>query len=361
MLMAISHLLEYSAIIAIVTSQILPAPCAQIVEESNGAIETGATDTTNRGARCFPPCRKGYMCRNGECVSMCNPPCQPGWECGSDAECHPAMSIARKEAESILFIKRVASRDLVVQGIVVHTNRMESRVRIGDSVFVFDRDLYLNAPPDGYRLLVDAPGRAPNSNSVDVRSGSIQELDVTLRPIQVNIGVSFGPSTIRSDFDLAVNIDAGITILTRHYIGLSLDVDAPLDRTTLSSTDTTDHLYPDTARQAETDLMGGGITYGYCLFHSQRPPITIMPRVSIGCWALDKGIYYSETVLHGNTLSTGDIAGMEQHTYEYCYVRPGVEFRTGNRMFGFKLNIDAAIGNGLFVPSACAGFLISFL
>jgi hypothetical protein len=361
------HLFEYAAIIALITSQILPAPSGQIVEESNGAIETEATDTASTisavsaGPRCFPPCRTGYMCRNGECISLCNPPCQPGWECGRDAECHPAMSIVRKEAESILSIQRVASRDLVVQGIVVRTNRPGSRVRIADSVFTFDREIFLNTPPESYRLLVDAPGRAPNSNSVDVRSGAIQELDVTLRPVQINLGPTIGPSLIRGDLTLTVNFDAGITILARHYIGLTIGYNAPFDPTPLSSTNTNDGIYPDTASSSFTDLSGGGITYGYCALHIQRPAITLMPKVSIGYWVLDHGIYYEETVRHGDTLTTHSLSRMERHTSEYGYFRPGVEIRMGNRMFGFRASLDAVIGSGFFVPSACIGFLVSFL
>ncbi len=30
---------------------------------------------------CNPPCRSGYTCIDGECVSLCNPPCPPGSKC----------------------------------------------------------------------------------------------------------------------------------------------------------------------------------------------------------------------------------------------------------------------------------------
>lgn len=36
---------------------------------------------------CFPPCRTGYLCYKGECVSRCNPPCPAGQKCTDEGEC----------------------------------------------------------------------------------------------------------------------------------------------------------------------------------------------------------------------------------------------------------------------------------
>lgn len=38
---------------------------------------------------CFPPCRSGYLCVDGACVSACNPPCSGGDRC-VDGACVPA-------------------------------------------------------------------------------------------------------------------------------------------------------------------------------------------------------------------------------------------------------------------------------
>lgn len=39
---------------------------------------------------CHPPCRAGYTCVNGECVSRCNPPCPDGYRCDPKAlDCVP--------------------------------------------------------------------------------------------------------------------------------------------------------------------------------------------------------------------------------------------------------------------------------
>ena len=56
---------------------------------------------------CFPTCRAGYLCHDGECVSRCNPACDAGEVCTSEGTCMarqglvpppPAMS-ARDEVD----------------------------------------------------------------------------------------------------------------------------------------------------------------------------------------------------------------------------------------------------------------------
>ncbi len=41
---------------------------------------------------CMPPCRAGYFCREGECLSRCNPPCAEGQACSDDGECLAALT-----------------------------------------------------------------------------------------------------------------------------------------------------------------------------------------------------------------------------------------------------------------------------
>ena len=38
-------------------------------------------------ATCFPPCRNGYVCVQGQCVSLCNPPCALGEACTATGQC----------------------------------------------------------------------------------------------------------------------------------------------------------------------------------------------------------------------------------------------------------------------------------
>ena len=44
------------------------------------------------GEECFPQCRSGYICHDGECVSLCNPPCSQGEVC-VEGECVPASEV----------------------------------------------------------------------------------------------------------------------------------------------------------------------------------------------------------------------------------------------------------------------------
>jgi hypothetical protein len=36
---------------------------------------------------CDPPCRIGYVCKDGECVSQCNPPCPDNLKCNGKGDC----------------------------------------------------------------------------------------------------------------------------------------------------------------------------------------------------------------------------------------------------------------------------------
>ena len=36
---------------------------------------------------CAPPCRTGYVCHQGQCVSACNPPCSTGENCTAEGQC----------------------------------------------------------------------------------------------------------------------------------------------------------------------------------------------------------------------------------------------------------------------------------
>jgi hypothetical protein len=36
---------------------------------------------------CYPPCRSGFVCYKGKCISKCNPPCPDGQKCTDSGEC----------------------------------------------------------------------------------------------------------------------------------------------------------------------------------------------------------------------------------------------------------------------------------
>jgi hypothetical protein len=48
---------------------------------------------------CFPACRSGFTCHEGQCVSLCNPPCAGGERCLASGECEPAAGARYRSAE----------------------------------------------------------------------------------------------------------------------------------------------------------------------------------------------------------------------------------------------------------------------
>jgi hypothetical protein len=39
------------------------------------------------GDACYPLCRPGFLCHQGQCISACNPPCAPGQSCSASGVC----------------------------------------------------------------------------------------------------------------------------------------------------------------------------------------------------------------------------------------------------------------------------------
>lgn len=71
------------------------APAASASETAEPAAadapQPPATDATApAAAECFPECRKGYLCHQGQCVSRCNPRCADGETCLDDGICQAA-------------------------------------------------------------------------------------------------------------------------------------------------------------------------------------------------------------------------------------------------------------------------------
>jgi len=51
-------------------------------------------ETEPEPAECFPPCRSGFLCHQGQCISRCNPLCPDGQICTDDGQCEPSVQPA---------------------------------------------------------------------------------------------------------------------------------------------------------------------------------------------------------------------------------------------------------------------------
>lgn len=56
---------------------------------SVGVAWLPASHASAQDDACVPPCRSGFTCIDGSCVSACNPPCPDGQVCTAEAECVP--------------------------------------------------------------------------------------------------------------------------------------------------------------------------------------------------------------------------------------------------------------------------------
>jgi hypothetical protein len=57
---------------------------AVVGEACGDSASAGVREST---AECFPACRKGYVCHEGQCVSKCNPPCPDNALCTDSGAC----------------------------------------------------------------------------------------------------------------------------------------------------------------------------------------------------------------------------------------------------------------------------------
>jgi len=85
-------------------------------------LSTGYALAAQPDTACFPPCRSGYLCHNGECISRCNPPCPQDQKCTDSGECVPntapparPSSTAAKSADSAWLVVRLV-RGSVFEG-----------------------------------------------------------------------------------------------------------------------------------------------------------------------------------------------------------------------------------------------------
>jgi hypothetical protein len=337
--------------ISIVYAILLQQSCfCQIAENLNDSIYTGEKNyradkdslSKDKVKECFPKCREGYFCSNGECISKCNPPCPENMTCGDDGECHgPVKSESikvRRQLIEMQNISRVASAEEVMQGIIFKTNCLKSEVIIGDTNYTFDNELYLNMPLNHYRVLIKAQGKNTKYQSTVVNIGSIEVFNPHLRSIRLVAAGSLGPAFVNSKLGVMANFDVGFDIASRHFLGFTGSSGSAFSDYTYFNR--LDSVYPDTIKMRDSYVGGFGITYGYTGVHFWRY-VTLIPKISVGYWLLENQTGYEiDTDKHDYYT----YYPINEISYERYFLKPGIELRFGYRVFGFRMHIDNFIG-----------------
>ncbi|MBN1760764.1 MAG: ankyrin repeat domain-containing protein [Chitinispirillaceae bacterium] len=69
--------------------RVLPDPAgdSDVVASTGSRVGSANASGDDGGANCFPPCRSGFRCQGGVCISECNPPCPAGSICSEGRDC----------------------------------------------------------------------------------------------------------------------------------------------------------------------------------------------------------------------------------------------------------------------------------
>jgi hypothetical protein len=81
-------------------SNSLADPDTNIQEIDSSAINTPEIITESNFLQeneCFPSCRSGYFCHDGQCKEKCNPPCPEGMKCNESGNCVPLHPVIKSD------------------------------------------------------------------------------------------------------------------------------------------------------------------------------------------------------------------------------------------------------------------------
>lgn len=336
----------------------LPASYGQISEEVVPPTTEESVDSSSESntSRCFPPCRKGFFCSDGQCVSKCNPPCPEGLDCWDDAECRPSSAAIRKALNETDRISEVFAEEELVQGAVIRTNVRNAGVRILDTTFECKGELFLNVPNGKYEIFVDAPNYFVNEEDLEVRLGTVDTIEVKLRPYQINPGLALGISSMKGFSLLAGEAHVGIGLYSLAYIGITGTYVGPIDSDTIRLTSRENEDVPDTLRAVWTELIGMGLACGYLGINPIARRIKLIPQIAFGYWKYDDQTYFMNRFRNGKTENLDDL---EQHDIEKYFVRPTLDVRIGERLFNFDGRLSVFLGTGPPIVTLLAGFQIA--
>lgn len=334
------------------------ATYGQIIEEIDMSVIEGAASLPVKpdSNQCVPPCRKGFFCNGGQCISKCNPPCPDGMDCWDDAECHSRITTIKKALNEINEVSKVFAKEELVQGVVIRTNIRNAQVRLLDTTFVCDGELFLNVPNGDYSVYVDAPKCFINEEDLEVRLGTIDTLEVTLRPFQMYGGIAIGISSMEEFNAFSGEVNLGIGLFALTYTGFTGTYIGTLSGKNTWLTNYKDVDIPDTAKEEWTELLGMGCSFGYLGIKPVARKIKFIPQVAFGYWEYDDQTYYRYKFQNGKS---GYITDMENHEIEKYYFRPALDIRIGEKVFNFNCRISVYVGTGIPIATVAAGFQVA--
>ncbi len=352
-------------VVGMVSLIMILIPHSVLCDEKNKSKSPITEEYIVAEGECFPPCRSGYLCHNGDCISKCNPPCPEDMVCCDDGECSTKNSVSdlialRMKMRTISSMMKVSSADSVIQGVIIKTNAPNSKLLIDDTIFVFDSTLYLNMPTGSYRVYLKAPERLQKYHRFKVANGDAFEITVPLRPIRINAGGAFGPGLTDRTLSLSANFDIGLHVKAKHFFGITGNYVDIFNNSFERLNGPPDGIYPDTIRYIHKDCFGFGLTYGYTGFNIHNG-ITLMPRISVGYWLYEDKVTYTEKYVQNNILEYNNIDELATNNYKHYFVKPGIELRIGCRILGFRMHVDTYIGDSFGPITINLGILIRLL
>jgi photosystem II stability/assembly factor-like uncharacterized protein len=329
---------------------ILKLETQQSPEPSASGPSLSAQTGHSQAEPCFPQCRRGYICRNGQCVSLCNPPCPSGQECGDDGACRPAQTVsAFQELASLAAIRRcrvVDKIDSLRQGFIFITSAPHTRVTIGDTSFIVSESLFVETPAHEFKIFLSAPNYQLHYEKKEIVTGQVTEIRYKAHIIKGELLPSLGLIAANDgSTGLTAEIEGGIRFST-HYLGFEGFVGF-LNRQNFTVGDTTYSNVP--------KISGGGVCYGYtgfCFFNR----LYIIPRIMVGQWTSIEDIYASAVRNNPDILITSHRPGKT----DIFYAVPGLEIRAGTRMIKARIKAESFIGTALGIYRITAGIAFTF-
>jgi hypothetical protein len=298
----------------------------EIIETDTGTVN----DTVKRqpeiapysdsASQCFPPCRKGYFCLAGVCVSECNPPCPSGYEC-NEGDC---MRIVRESH---------APSD---GGVLVNMGSVTGDVCLEDTCLEDARGTVTipHEPGNDLTLRIRTKRYFMYEEEMAVGNRGFTEITPYFRMVKGFLafggGLTFFESPEEPGFGLDVEFGCAFQ---KHIISASISFVPPIKY------DSTDVL--------ADKFGGGGIKYRFVGVGSKN--VRFAPSIALGNW--ERGLAYYEITkysrYYNGRLQYYSETDTTYYTYDNCFAAVGVGLMVGTNKLGGLIESELYMGQCL--------------